>query len=331
MSNAVFFANDEALLQRVFGGGRLDSVQTLANFYPIVIGEHNFERHVIDLADVEVIFSTWGMPSLSQTQITQLTALRAVFYAAGTVRPFAQTFLESGIRVFSAWHANAVAVAEYTLAQIILANKGYFRNICDYHDPQKDASSCYVGPGNFGTNVALLGAGQICRKLISLLKNFQLNVFVYDPYLTDIQAKDLGTTKVTLEEAFAEANVISNHMPNIPETRSILNGSLFRSMKHGSVFINTGRGAQIVEHEMIDALWQRPDLTALLDVTDPEPPMIGSPLFSMPNVYLSSHIAGSTGNEVIRMADYMIDEFLLWKSGKPTRYEITLQMLLSLA
>ena len=83
----------------------------------------------------------------------------------------------------------------------------------------------------------------------------------------------------------------------------MLNAALFRSMRPGATFINTGRGAQVNESDMAAVFGARPDLTALLDVTWPEPPEAGSPLYTLPNVHLSSHIAGSLGNEVVRMAD----------------------------
>ena len=78
-------------------------------------------------SDTQYIFSTWGMPKLTEDEIADcLPNLRAVFYAAGSVQSFARPFLNRGIKVFSAWAANAVPVAEYTVAQIILANKGFF-------------------------------------------------------------------------------------------------------------------------------------------------------------------------------------------------------------
>jgi phosphoglycerate dehydrogenase-like enzyme len=98
-------------------------------------------------------------------------------------------------------------------------------------------------------------------------------------------------------------------------------------MQQGATFINTGRGQQINEQELIEVLKERPDLYALLDVTWPEPPPDGSPLYTLANVKLSSHIAGSIGNEVVRMADLVIEEFLCWQAGLPLQHEVTLDML----
>ncbi|MFY9381904.1 MAG: NAD(P)-dependent oxidoreductase, partial [Eubacteriales bacterium] len=83
--------------------------------------------------------------------------------------------------------------------------------------------------------------------------------------------------------------------------------------------------------DLIRALTERPSCIALLDVTDPEPPAPDSPLLSMKNVFLSPHIAGSIGNEVWRMAEYMYDEFVSFSSGKPVRYRVTKEMLETMA
>ena len=99
-----------------------------------------------------------------------------------------------------------------------------------------------------------------------------------------------------------------------------------------STFINTGRGAQLIEEDLIRMLRERPDVTAILDVTYPkEPPERDHPFYSMPNCILTPHIAGSLGNEVIRMSEYMAEEFEAYLKGEPTRYEVSLKMLETMA
>ena len=99
-----------------------------------------------------------------------------------------------------------------------------------------------------------------------------------------------------------------------------------------STFINTGRGAQLIEADLVKMLTERPDVTAVLDVTDPkEPPERDHPFYSLPNCVLTPHIAGSLGNEVVRMSEYMAEEFDSYVKGKPTRYEVSLKMLETMA
>lgn len=280
---------------------------------------------------VRYIFSTWGMPAFTEQELqTYLPSLEAVFYGAGTVQAFARPFLNRGIRVFSAWAANAVPVAEYTVAQIILANKGFFRTM-RYTDRGKANQQTKVFPGNYGVSVGIIGAGMIGKLVIGMLKAYNLDVLVFDPFLSDEKAEELGVQKVDLEMVFARCQVVSNHLANNAQTKGMLHGALLASMMPYATFINTGRGAQVVETDLIRVLRERPDLTAILDVTDPEPPMAGSPLYELPNCILTPHIAGSLGNEVRRMGKYMEEEFVCFLEKKPCKYEVTPAMLETMA
>jgi phosphoglycerate dehydrogenase-like enzyme len=330
---AAFFNNggsvhNTGVIDYVYARGRRDQVAALTDLYPAVITGHNFKEHAASLARVEAIFSTWGMPALTPADVDRLPALRAVFYAAGSVKGFARPFLDRHVIVCSAWAANAVSVAEFCLGQILLAFKGYFHNSRDCRTHERNRQDvAFHGRGVYGETIALIGAGQIGRRLIELLRPFCLGILVVDPYLSESEAEALLVRKVTLEEAFLEAYVVSNHLPNLPTLQKVLNGTLFDSMRPGATFINTGRGAQVNEPELVAVLKRRPDLTALLDVTDPEPAPASSAFYDLPNVQLSSHLAGAHDDEVVRMADYMIEEFRRWQKGEPLRYAVSLDML----
>ena len=328
---AALFCESDSVLS-VYGNGRRERIAELTDLYPEVISSRNFEKHAADLGTVEVVFSTWGMPALSGEQLGRLRELKVLFYAAGSVKRFALPILQRGIALVSAWAANACPVAEFTLGQILLANKGYFRNMRDSKRPgARLAAKPFRARGNYWRTIALLGAGQVGRRVISLLKSFSLNVIVFDPHLDEREAAALGVGKVSLEEAFRRGDVVSNHLADVPATRGTLNARLFGSMPVNAAFINTGRGATVVEEDLVQVLRERPDLTALLDVTDPEPPAPDSAFYVLPNVFLSSHIAGSLGDEVHRMADWMIEEFQAWEQGSPLRWRVTREMLDTMA
>jgi len=333
VKKSAFFFRAAADPDRVYGkGGRKERIAQITDLFPQIISQDNFDKYVADLAHLEVIFSSWGWPELSVEQFRQLPHLEAVFYAGGSVKGFVRPLLERGITVVSAWGANAVAVAEFALSQTLLSCKGYFRNIRDCSSPLvRHAAEPFRGNGNFGETVAVIGAGMIGKKLIELLGHFDLRVIVYDPYLDEDTARQLGVKKVGLEEAFEKGYVISNHVPSLPGTKGMIDKRLFQRMRDDATFINTGRGNTVVEQDLAQVFRERPTLTALLDVTDSEPPSDDSPLYAMPNVYVSSHIAGSIGNEVCRLADCCIEEFLAWEKGEPLRYAVTLEMLETMA
>lgn len=319
---AAFFGESDRI-ERVYAQGRRQQVELLTDCASGVFTNEDLGNET--LSQTEVIFSTWGMPRLSAEQVAQMPELRAIFYAAGSVQGFARPFLERGITVMSAWAANAVPVAEWTLAQILLANKGFHRNAREFAASR--GKEKFAGRGNFGAPVAVLGAGQIGRRVIELLQPFALPILVHDPFLSEEDAAKLGVERVALDEAFARGQVVSNHIANLPATQGMLRGAHFEAMLRNASFINTGRGATVMETEMIGVLERRTDITALLDVTHPEPPAPDSPLWKMENVVLTSHIAGSIGDEVVRMADYAIEEFVRWQREEPLRYGVTLEML----
>jgi phosphoglycerate dehydrogenase-like enzyme len=117
--------------------------------------------------------------------------------------------------------------------------------------------------------------------------------------------------------------VVSIHLPSNDKTKNRIGIDLLRTMKQDSTLINTARGAVINQSELIQFLKERPDVYACIDVTEPEPPEHGCPLFDLPNVVLTPHLAGSMGGETRRLAKYMIEEIDRWLSGEPLLWEIT--------
>ena len=314
---------DGDVIDYVYGAQRIEAIRALTDLYPVRVTSGNLAAELPDLADVEVIFSCWGMIKPTSEQLDRLPNLKAVFYAGGSVNGFAEPFLQRGIRVCSGVDANAIPVAEFCLAQILLAMKDYWTNTADCRKGPWDQSKMHVGRGVYGETVALLGIGAISRHLLTLLKPFRLRIIAVSGYLSGNpeEARAMGIDQlVTIDEAFREGYVVSNHLPDKESNQGVLTRAHFASMRQDATFINTGRGAQVDEAGMIEVLRQRPDLTALLDVQHPEPPETGSELFTLPNVHLTSHIAGSTNDEVQRMADFVLDDFRRWTNGEALHF-----------
>jgi phosphoglycerate dehydrogenase-like enzyme len=277
------------------------------------------------LHGVEVIMSGWGAPLMDAGFLEHASELKAVFYGAGSVRSFVtEEFWERDIVLTSSWAANAVPVAEYTLAQIVLSLKNIWRISRLVHSEKTyEPEEVVPRPGAYGSTVGILSLGMIGRMVCERLKEYDVKVIAHDPFVDSSSIRELGAEPADLDTVFREADVVSLHTPLLDSTYRMIRAGHFASMKPWSTFINTARGGVVHEDELVDVLRRRNDLTAILDVTDPEPPVQNSPLFDLPNVVITPHIAGSNGKELRRLGRYAVDELERWIRGKPLQWRIT--------
>lgn len=275
------------------------------------------------LAQVEVIFSGWGAPKMDAAFLAAVPNLKAFFYGAGSIRHFTtDEFWARKITITSAYAMNAVPVAEYTLATILLSLKNFWKQAFQTKALGRfpDRARC---AGGYGSKVGLISLGMIGRLVRDRLRPFDLEVLAYDPFVTPEQATVLGIEMVSLDEIFKQCDVGSLHTPWLKETEGMIQGRHFEMMKPHASFLNTARGAVVNEPEMIEVLKRRTDITALLDVTYPEPPVKDSPLWTLPNVFLTPHIAGSQDRECRRMGHQTIDEYDRWSRGENLKWAIS--------
>lgn len=180
-----------------------------------------------------------------------------------------------------------------------------------------------VEPGCLGSVVGVVSLGVVGREVCELLRRYDVDVQAYDPFATAETFDHLGVRAVALDELFATSDVVTLHTPSLPETRKLIDGRLLSSMKSDATLVNTSRGAVVDEPALIEVLRGRPDLFALLDVTDPEPAEEGSPLFTLPNVVLTPHLAGSLGRERRRLGRCVADELARFAHGEPLRWAVS--------
>lgn len=322
------FGENESAFSKVYSENVLGKLRKYGEISER-IDKSNINEHKEFLRQCEAAFATWGMIRFTEEEIKEyMPDLKVLFYSAGTVQYFAEPFLNCGVRVLSAFAANGVPVTEYTVSQIVLALKGYFQGAKRYKSflPYSFAHTqkCI---GAYGAKVGLVGLGAIGSAVAEKLKEYDVKVMAYDPFVSEKKAKELNVTLCSLETIFKECDVISNHLANKKELKNIFNAKLFRLMKKHSTFINTGRGDQVDEFAFAASLIAHPSRTAVVDVLKNETFPYVSPLFWCPNVIITPHIAGSLGNETERMADYMIEQLDNYRNGKPVKYEVTKEML----
>ncbi|WP_438480285.1 hydroxyacid dehydrogenase [Oleiharenicola lentus] len=310
----------QSSLGNAYGEETLRSLRELLDFNP----DSQLLSTGTDLSEIEIVLSGWGAPKLDAAFFNQFSRVRIVFHAAGSVRQMmTDEAWERGVRVVTAAKVNATPVAEFTFAQIILSLKNAFSQSGDCRRTRTLVRQIREMPGAHGSTIGLLSLGEIGRQVARRLAQLDVRVIAYDPFIRAERAAELGVTLCSLEEVFARADVVSCHTPLLPATERMVRGRHFSSMKPGATFINTARGGVIAEDEMIAVLKARPDLFALLDVTFPDPPASESPLFDLPNVLLTPHIAGSIDRECLRMGRFIAEEVRRYLRNETLHGEIT--------
>ncbi|MBE5792307.1 MAG: glycerate dehydrogenase [Clostridiales bacterium] len=321
---AAFLAAEEITLRRVFTDRQIEEVEEILKTKATVL-----ECKDAPGGDEDFLFSTWGFPKID---VKKYPNLKCVFYGAGSVQLFGRNLLENNIRLFSAWKANAVPVAEFTFAQILLAVKGYFPSLAIAKKDRPKANRLInAHPGAYQTRVGILGLGAIGSLVAGRLKSTDLEVWAYDPFVKEERAKELGVSLHSLEEIFASCQVVTNHIANLPATVGILKREHFFSMPDYACFINTGRGAQLDENDLYDALKDNHTRFALLDVITDEKNFDKCVLNELDNCFITPHMAGTSGLETERMGQRMVDNLKLYLKGEKSEDEVTLKMLETMA
>ena len=199
--------------------------------------------------------------------------------------------------------ANAVAVAEHVMFMLLNISK------------RKNMYDNAVKKGKFNErnnlpktielwkkNVLILGFGRIGKALIKRFLGFEMNVFVYDPFINSNEVEKLGGKKIeNINESIQIMDVISLHMPLTEKTKNIINYNLLKKMKKNCIIINAARGGMINEIELDKALNEDLIFGAGLDVFEKEPPEINNPLLNNEKVFLSPHTAAFTEECMKRM------------------------------
>ncbi|MEV5385273.1 hydroxyacid dehydrogenase [Streptomyces sp. NPDC052721] len=275
------------------------------------------------LARTEILITGWGCPRLDAAVLDAAPKLRAVLHAAGSVKGFTTPGVwQRGIAVSSAAAANALPVAEYALAMILLAGKDVFA----LRDRLRDRRAFPYGDilpgiGNHGRRVGIVGASRTGRRLLELLRPHDLVVALADPYVDAAEAARLGVPLLPLDELLRTCDIVTLHAPQTAETRHLIGARELALMPARSVLINTARGA-LVDHEALIAELRTGRLSAVLDVTDPEPLPADSPLYDLPNAFITPHLAGSQGNEVARLGRVVVEEAERLSAGGGLLYAV---------
>lgn len=316
---------DQAPFPSIYTRKIRNEIEKDINIYAVPMTKEDVFANLSILHEVDVIFSGWGAPKLDDDFLQAAPNLQAFFYAAGSVKNIVTDGCwQRNLTVSSAYAANAVPVAEFSLSQILFALKhGWHYSLAIDHKHEYMTKNSDRIPGVYDSTVGIISLGMVGRKVCELLRPFHIRILAYDPLISKEEADNLNVELCSLEDIFQYSDVVSLHAPWLEETEGMISGDHFNMMKPNTTFLNTARGAVVKESEMIEVLKNRNDIMAILDVTYPEPPEANSSLFALPNVVLTPHIAGSEGGERERLGQYMLEEFQRYLKGKPLHWPIT--------
>lgn len=277
------------------------------------------------LAEAEILITGWGCAPIGADMLERAPKLRLIAHAAGTVKTFiAPEIFAAGIQVTQAAAVNALPVAEFTLAAILFANKRVlrFRQLYAQNRATRQAMSLADEPiGNYAKTIGIVGASRIGRRVIELLEPFDFDILLHDPFVTPAEAQVLGVTLLELDELIRRCDILSLHAPSIEATRHMIDARRLSLLRSGATLINTARGA-LIDHAALEAELVSGRIDAIIDVTEPEVLPADSPLYALPNVLLTPHVAGALGSERERLGGLIVGEIEHYVRGEPLQHGI---------
>jgi D-3-phosphoglycerate dehydrogenase / 2-oxoglutarate reductase len=280
--------------------------------------------------ELDLLMVSHGAPRITGAILDQTPRLRFIGELEGD--RFARRIdlaaaAARGVKVVDTTHGSSTPVSEWALGMMLigLRNAGsLFRRmiageIIDQAEKRIDPG--YLRGELTGKCIGLIACGHIGRRLLELLAPFRCKVLVYDPHVRRLLADIYDLTLTSLEAVMSRPDVVVCLAPLTPETRRMIGAREIALLRPGAVFVNVSRGA-IVDSEALIARLRQNDIIACLDVFDPEPVPVDSPVRVLPNVFLTPHIAGVTAAGGPRFVSLMVDEMQRFLNGDETRHDL---------
>ncbi|MEA4888662.1 MAG: hydroxyacid dehydrogenase [Clostridiaceae bacterium] len=283
------------------------------------------------IQDADIAVTSWGNTSLTKEILDCAPDLKLVAHAAGSVKPIVSDELFArNIPLISSAVVLSRSVSETALGLTISAAKNFYNLNTLIHQGgwQHDRKQIRE---LFEITVGVVGCGYAGSHYIDLLKNFDVDILAYDPFLDAEKIKSLGAEKAELDQILRESDIVSLHAPSIPSTNHIINADTLALMKEDAILINTARGSLIDETALYNHMKAGKLRYACLDVTDPEPPAEDNPLRTLPNCIMTPHLAGLANNGQGRIGVHVYEEIRRLLNHEPLISQVTKEKLATIA
>lgn len=309
------------------------SIKRLEKIGDVVIGDGSTDRESVkkSIAGATIAVTSWGNEAIDEDILSVCPDLKLIVHAAGSVKPIVSDAIwEKGIRVCSAANVLSTGVSETALGFTIAASKNFF-----FHNENIHAGGWAEGKENikelYDLTIGVVSGGWAGRHYIELMQAFNVDIVLYDPFVSDDKAEEMGVRKVSFEELCKTSDIISIHAPSIPETFHMFNKDTLAILKKDAVLINTSRGSLIDEQALYEHMKAGNLKYACLDVYDPEPPTLDNPLRSLKNCIMTPHLAGQANNGLKKIGQHVCEEIERVLAGQNTVCEVTREMLAKMA
>ena len=331
MEKIVVLVNKE-FRGRVFGEKYYEKMRAFGEVKVYDKDDFSDFDYVLDFVKgATIIVTSWDSPKIDKQILDCCPELKAVIHGAGSIKPIiSDEFIQRKIRITNSAVAIGEGVAESALGFAISACKGFYQLSRDTKSGLWQDNIKTTVTDFYDITVGVISGGYVGRHMVKLLKNFHVDILLYDPILTKEQIEEIGAKKVELSELLSQSDVVTVHAPAISQTENMLNKSNLPLIKDGAVLINTARGTIINEADLIEEL-KKNRFFACIDVTNPEPPAKDNELRKLDNVVLTPHIAGTATNGLKRVALHVCEEIDRLLKGEKMRTEVNLDNLSKLA
>jgi phosphoglycerate dehydrogenase-like enzyme len=291
------------------------------------------------LPGVDWLVGGWGTPRFTDEVLSAADQLKLYVHTAGSIKGILPpAVFEQGITVTHGAGAIATGVADMSVCMIWMMLRQVHKLDAalkagkSWSETKEAGYGLVQGLGRefAGQRIGVLGAGHTGRTFIKLIHALGCEIWVYDPYLSEERAAELGARKVELDDLLSQCPVVSCQLPTTEETYHMIGARELGLLQDGAIFCNTAR-SRVIDMDALLAELQSGRIQASLDVFDQEPLPEDSPFRELDNAILTPHVAGGTIEARRRQGQYMVEEMQRFLAGEPLRFEVTKDMLDTMA
>ena len=290
--------------------------------FQVIIGDGQIAAEPVSVCNVLL---PGGKVTVDRSLLEQAPCLELVVKSGvGTDRIDIETCTEMGITVANTPLTNIQSVAEHTMMLMLAcARKIYPISLYLRHTfPDFWCRERYEGIELSGKTLAVVGLGNIGRKVAGMAQAFGMRIIGYDPFADPAKLPEWISIETDLKTALAQADFVTLHVAGTPQTRGMIGKAELSCMKPSAILINVSRGSVVDEQALIRALENKAIAGAGLDVFEQEPPAPDNPLFAMDNVILSPHNAALSDGALRAMAMDSAQGVFDFLSGKKPLYPV---------